>query len=1101
MAKTLSYSDALKILGAYDGPVATAVDTVTGSAAELAGLPGLGTLAEEVTAKGTTAVRALGERINGVSRLERTERVQAAHTIITVVSFFRALAEVVADSGCPVQLDELGITAQEQAALATGQVVPDGYGHLIETLLASGAPAPSAARSYETNRADIRDSYEGLFRQTRRFLKGLARGRELVAHLPAGGSEAVVERAMANYDTAFRELVTQAPEFATWFGIVDGQATRHTVVNATAALERRVAELSTGLSGLESLLGEISVGRRARHWHADLAAHHRAALERPLLAGSDLSRGFTLPTLGKAYLNPRGRIAEMDGERSFPSADSWWQRLPVHEELQHTIVGLLTSVEATRTPLVVLGHPGAGKSKLTEVLAARLPAEDFLAVRVELRSVPADAPIQQQIEQGVYNAIGERVTWPELARSAEGALPVVMLDGFDELLQATGVNRSDYLEQVSEFQERQAELGRPVVVLVTSRTVVADRVRFPAGTAVVKLEPLSQSQIQQLLRIWNHANSAALARRQTLPMPLERLLGYRELAEQPLLLVMLLLFDAEDNALQRVDAELSRAELYERLLSEFTRREVSKHAAHLSGAELTEAVEAELRRLEVTAMAMFARRSQTVTADELNRDLAVLSPATTTGTGQAGLQGALSDADQVLGRFFFVHESRGLQEGPRSAYEFLHATFGEFLVARMVTEALRELVADWRHARGRRYTEPLNDGLLYALTSFTTLSGRSAALEFTDDLLAAWFKRSPADRADCRALLLDLFHEALYPNPHRSFAGYEPRRLPVTVRQGVYLANLVLLLTRVDSEPIDVAELFPTAERSWPQWRGLAGLWRALSGEEWHGTLDAVRVRHIGYGIGRGEAARTVVTRESGSRVNVGECVGFELSAEVSLKLDINDPYAITVPYDSVTSKLLRSMAMRANGTGSRMVLMLLPYLSHVSDDLSRWFVDVIHGVEPEEELGGAVARNEDVAWAEAHDVLELRLGAPGSDNQGRLRRYGRLLGHSRALGRVELLTLRQAGEDLEAVPWEAGGHEQLRTIVADFLDRVDTVVAAPRLAPTFVIPVLDRLRPYIRRSETWDRVRELVTATETDSAAETPPHTGISARQMGQHS
>ena len=32
------------------------------------------------------------------------------------------------------------------------------------------------------------------------------------------------------------------------------------------------------------------------------------------------------------------------------------------------------------------------------------------------------------------------MTWPELVRSAKGAFPVVMLDGFDELLQASGAN-------------------------------------------------------------------------------------------------------------------------------------------------------------------------------------------------------------------------------------------------------------------------------------------------------------------------------------------------------------------------------------------------------------------------------------------------------------------------------------------------------------------------------------------------------------------------------------------------------------------------------------------------------------------------------------
>ena len=44
-------------------------------------------------------------------------------------------------------------------------------------------------------------------------------------------------------------------------------------------------------------------------------------------------------------------------------------------------------------------------------------------------------------------ATREHLTWPDLVAAAGDALPVVMLDGFDELLQATGVSQSDYLEK------------------------------------------------------------------------------------------------------------------------------------------------------------------------------------------------------------------------------------------------------------------------------------------------------------------------------------------------------------------------------------------------------------------------------------------------------------------------------------------------------------------------------------------------------------------------------------------------------------------------------------------------------------------------------
>ena len=123
----------------------------------------------------------------------------------------------------------------------------------------------------------------------------------------------------------------------------------------------------------------------------------------------------------------------------------------------------------------MLGQPGSGKSVLTQVLAARLPPEQFLVVRVVLREVAADADLQTQIEHAIRSATGDNLAWPDLARSAGDALPAVLLDGFDELLQATGVSQTDYLKKVAAFQAREADQGRPVAVVVNSRTAVADR--------------------------------------------------------------------------------------------------------------------------------------------------------------------------------------------------------------------------------------------------------------------------------------------------------------------------------------------------------------------------------------------------------------------------------------------------------------------------------------------------------------------------------------------------------------------------------------------------------------------------------------------------
>lgn len=177
----------------------------------------------------------------------------------------------------------------------------------------------------------------------------------------------------------------------------------------------------------------------------------------------------------------------------------------------------LTSPRAVRAPLVVLGEPGSGKSKLAEILAARLAGDDFLPVLVGLRDLAAESMVLEQIEQAIYQRPGERVSWHELLEAAEGALPVVLLDGFDEQIQATSVNRYDYLEQVRDFQKQQAQIGCPVAVIVTSRTVVADQARFPTRSLAMQLQPFTEEQVRRWLEIWDRCNADVLAERDLRP--------------------------------------------------------------------------------------------------------------------------------------------------------------------------------------------------------------------------------------------------------------------------------------------------------------------------------------------------------------------------------------------------------------------------------------------------------------------------------------------------------------------------------------------------------------------------------------------------------
>ena len=130
----------------------------------------------------------------------------------------------------------------------------------------------------------------------------------------------------------------------------------------------------------------------------------------------------------------------------------WWEDKRPREDFDSLLVAHVLSPDATKLPMMLLGDPGAGKSMLTKVFAARLPDTGFTVVRVPLRRVTASARIAVQVQEALDQATGGRVPWPQLSDQSAGTIPVILLDGLDELLQASDGDRSAYLQDVLEFQ-------------------------------------------------------------------------------------------------------------------------------------------------------------------------------------------------------------------------------------------------------------------------------------------------------------------------------------------------------------------------------------------------------------------------------------------------------------------------------------------------------------------------------------------------------------------------------------------------------------------------------------------------------------------------
>ncbi|MEV4177393.1 hypothetical protein [Nonomuraea sp. NPDC049709] len=811
MIDTPSYADALRILGCKDGRLVKVIGLA--SAAErtgwaLAGGPRLATnlrdMRDGIIAYGEDVVRRMPELRSGVDRFTRTQRLAAAHAAIVVAAYFEALGE----AKLPFTLDQLD-HGDSARTISHGVPTQERFARLIASLLLERLPTPEPHVPFSETRVAVERAYQRMSEAVAGYVGGLAVWDELPVDdqllLPRLLAEGPPAHALRIYDEDYRSLALDSHEFG------------------VRSLVTERPQSATALSRVAWLLAELApprVGDRPMIHQVRMAAN---ALDQPLLLAGKHPEDVSLPLLGEGYLSPRCRVAELRRE-SEPAQRSWWERQRLLPDAEAFLAGHLTSLRATRAPLLVLGEPGSGKTKLTEVLAARLARSEFLPIRVELRQVRARASLTEQVEQAVAAVLGEEVSYADLVAAGDGAMPVILLDGFDELVQGD-TGRYDYLERVHEFQAREAGLGRPVAVIVTSRTVVADRVRFPDGLLALQLQPFDDDQVRQWLDIWDQANRALLARRDLKPLPAEAALVHGDMARHPLLLLLLALYDAGGNALQHDHGPLGRSRLYEVLLRDYTERE--------TGGARRVAIDQELVLLGSVALSMLARGSQVITDEELDRDVPALCHGGEEDPGEE--EERVDWARKATERFFFVR---------RKGHAFLHSTFGEFLVAWLTMYALRDLDRR-RHLLGDEplaLVQAVDDDLLYAVISHSCLAERGPTVGFILELLA----EVPSEvRARCVEQLSGLLRRSLHERPRRHFTGFRPVRHTMTRRLAAYSANLTLLIVTASEEPVTVSSLLPGPDHL-EQWSSLTHLWKGQLGQEgWSGLVTALSAHRV----------------------------------------------------------------------------------------------------------------------------------------------------------------------------------------------------------------------------------------------------------------
>ena len=832
----------------------------------------------ELVKVGTALVRKL-TRQRSATFLERYERMSAAHHLLVYTAFFAAAEPVLSTLKAALRLSpaekqrmvERAVTRLDgEARQQQGWVLPGDRGAAFRL--------PHPAGTFRARGFEMRELYLQLTDGLLRFIEGLEAYESASEEVHGRVDQLLSElhwRALEEYEAQYFALAADHPQFLTWITLQDGDLSKaelaalaDDVRERLVASRERESVLDVGLQQLGERVDRLP--RLARREEAarvvdGLARVYRAAVAERIIddryQGEEGAPELSYPEKRQAFVPQAFRVLRAEtsaGGRPLRLEEELvWEPARTREDLSTFLLDYLESPYSVETPLIVLGHPGSGKSLLSQMLAARIATPRFNPVRIELRDVDTERDFQAQIEDQIERDTGWRVNWAELATEIADAPPVVILDGFDELLQASGRTHANYLEKVQQFQSREALQGRPVRVIVTSRITLIDKARVPRGATVLRLLAFDDRRREQWIAIWNRHNADFFARTGTQPFALTQHEAVAELAAQPLLLLMLALFDSDGNQLRRHE-ELDRTLLYDNLLRRFIERERRKGDEGAEFRALSETargaeVDADMRRLGVAAMSMFNRRTLHILREELDADIEYF------GLGRQSPEGfgaPLSQAELLLGSFFFVHESRSRPAGDAgahapepsvgaSAFEFLHNTFGEFLTAgfilsTVVAEAQSLVLLGAQPRLRAEYERKLTSAGLpkewFIALMYSPLFTRPVILEMVGEWARHLLARNgltakqfdDALGALVGAQLRDLL-EGNTPPAAMTIENKAPyTALPMLGHYAVYTLNLVLLRAVAGETPfVFDAGAVEQHEGGAPAWDQLTHLWRS----------------------------------------------------------------------------------------------------------------------------------------------------------------------------------------------------------------------------------------------------------------------------------
>ena len=680
------------------------------------------------------------------------------------------------------------------------------------------------------------------------------------------GLRQIPENALSVYTAQLVDLMSSFPDFSAYVQLREFASLRTAIKQSG----KQKTAYDIGLKSLADLIRSISKTQKEEETEKiceDLKKHYKKEIEKPIVGGSDASgdelaggvttegehEDLSFPSIVDAYISQAYKCLRYTGSTGLEKPKAW-ESLPLNENIGDFFVNYLSLPQSVEYPLIVLGLPGSGKSILTKILAAQLMDSAYTVVRIPLRDIDASndihVVISEQIAKDIHRPLKDG--YGGFADHFINDPLLIIFDGYDELLQVKGDIFNGYISKIHEFQKEQSGLGKPVRVMITSRVTLIDKVKIPKNSVIVNLEAFDQSRRNAWINIWNKYNKEYFSRNNVKPFYLkedkELSENVKELAVQPLLLLMLALFDSYGNALESMGDNMSRTHLYDQLLRRICRREANKLYTIKQGdvdAFVDKYVQGEMSRLGVVAIGMFNRNLLHINTKDVLSDLLTYKILNEWGETP-------TEADNLIRSFFFVHKSVTDNENESKkdyAYEFLHNTFGEFLAADFILNYLvreaGELFSAQKNSKmqGNIVQKKLYDpnGLgdeWFINLMFNPLYSRPLVVEMIREHLPCVLNHYAFGMEDFQSSLIELVETQLkmfleeknLPSVLRHLDGFKDIKLPLIGHISTYTLNITILASLLSDKGFDFDErnykTDTSQESETSPWDKLTNLWK-----------------------------------------------------------------------------------------------------------------------------------------------------------------------------------------------------------------------------------------------------------------------------------